>query len=252
MIVWLASFPRSGNTLFRMLLRHKCGITTYSVYDDPLFRQLQAEEAVGHAALPASLMELDAERTVYFVKTHDLPPDNRPTIYLVRDGRDALVSYARYLLSFEKPPPSWMRLSKMAARCAFRSTLKEVITSDNHRGGWSRNVREWTYGRRSGMTFPVRYEDLVAEPDRLLSQALDAVGVSIGYSGGVVPSFDELHAQWPEFFRRGMVGSWRDEMPPDLHGLFWRRHGEAMEVFRYGGDQLGAEVTPKAPDQVAK
>ena len=36
---------------------------------------------------------------IYFVKTHELPTenDNSPAIYLVRDGRDVLMSYAHYI-----------------------------------------------------------------------------------------------------------------------------------------------------------
>jgi hypothetical protein len=47
------------------------------------------------------------------------------------------------------------------------------------------------------------------------------------------PSFDELHAAFPWFFRKGRVRTWREEMPPDLHILFWRRHGEAMHRLGY-------------------
>ena len=34
---------------------------------------------------------------VYFVKTHELPSDDSPAILLVRDGRDAMVSFAHYI-----------------------------------------------------------------------------------------------------------------------------------------------------------
>jgi hypothetical protein len=35
------------------------------------------------------------------------------------------------------------------------------------------------------------------------------------------PDFDELHRVDSLFFRRGTTGSYRDEMPGDLHELFW-------------------------------
>ena len=33
-IVWLASYPRSGNTFLRIVLHRLYGVPTYSVYDD--------------------------------------------------------------------------------------------------------------------------------------------------------------------------------------------------------------------------
>ena len=34
MIVWLASYPRSGNTFLRVVLHNVYGVSTYSVYED--------------------------------------------------------------------------------------------------------------------------------------------------------------------------------------------------------------------------
>ena len=34
MIVWLASYPRSGNTFLRLVLHRLFGVPTYSVYED--------------------------------------------------------------------------------------------------------------------------------------------------------------------------------------------------------------------------
>lgn len=97
MIIWVAPYPRSGNTFFRMLLYYKCGIKTYSIYNDQLFERIGASESVGHELLPAPLDQLKQDEKLYFVKTHNLPQDDNPAIYLVRDGRDALISHANYI-----------------------------------------------------------------------------------------------------------------------------------------------------------
>lgn len=38
-----------------------------------------------------------------------------------------------------------------------------------------------------------------------------------------IPGFDELRKVDAGFFRRGAVGSHRDELPAGLHDLFWSR-----------------------------
>ncbi|MFV0442801.1 MAG: hypothetical protein ACK5Q5_04430 [Planctomycetaceae bacterium] len=89
MIVWLSSYPRSGNSYCRFVAyccRGVQSIDRYSigVHDSrPYFLNVSG-----------SLESLAAAEETYLVKTHDLPQsgDVWPTLYLVRDGRDSLVS----------------------------------------------------------------------------------------------------------------------------------------------------------------
>ena len=241
MIVWLASYPRSGNTFLRMLLLSLYGWKTHAGYD-PVFVSLEASETVGHVVLREPLEALDADDRVHFVKTHDLPRDNRPAIYLVRDGRDALVSFARYLRSFPQARPP-VRRAAAALRSfvggddSFDAELRRLIESRRPFGGWSHNVLAWTDGRHRGRTFPIRYEDLRADPHGWVQRGLEAVGVRADpRPGATLPDFSALQAKWPGFFRKGRVGSWREEMSPALHELFWGRHAEAMRRFAYRRD----------------
>jgi hypothetical protein len=52
-----------------------------------------------------------------------------------------------------------------------------------------------------------------------------------------IPTFGELHGIDPEFFRRGVPGAWREEMPEELHELFWSmaENAEGMVRAGYGG-----------------
>src|SRR5262245_61488963 len=96
MIVWLASYPRSGNTFLRAALHGLYGCQSIDRYTAN--RPLSSQVPYGFSMrLPkdTSLEELAKSNSLYAVKTHDLPSsDCHPAIYLVRDGRDALVSYA--------------------------------------------------------------------------------------------------------------------------------------------------------------
>jgi hypothetical protein len=51
-----------------------------------------------------------------------------------------------------------------------------------------------------------------------------------------IPSFHELRHVDDRFFRRGRTGSHRDEMPADLHTLFWSKpdNTAAMRLLGYG------------------
>ena len=111
--------------------------------------------------------------------------------------------------------------------------LRMLIESRDYFGGWSGNVRAW-YERPGGArTVWLRYEDLVREPRAALEAALARLGVPLGAPTAPLPEFGDLHRRWPEFFRRGRVGAWRDEMSEQLHRLFWQHHGEAMGWFGY-------------------
>src|SRR5262245_5929563 len=107
MITWLASYPRSGNSFFRIVLKHLYAIPTYEAYNldlaNPIFAGLA--EIVGHKPNPATLEEMAQSGQHYIVKTHELPRDDYPAIYLVRDGRDAIVSHANYALRTEQELP---------------------------------------------------------------------------------------------------------------------------------------------------
>ena len=99
MIVWLASYPRSGNTFLRIVLHRLYGVPTYSVYDDddPVAQRV-GPDLVGWRPKPGDRTEMIAAPGVHFVKTHKRRKgDGSPAVYLVRDGRDALVSRARLL-----------------------------------------------------------------------------------------------------------------------------------------------------------
>jgi len=231
MIIWVASYPRSGNTFFRVLLNHHYNIHTYSVYDDkPLIERRVDWEVVGHLPRPMSVVEMAHAQETFFVKTHELPADDFPAIYLVRDGRDSLISYAHYILTFEQKDKD-----QTVQQDDFRNTLYGLIAYNASFGGWGPNVLAWA--ERPSLTTILKFEDLVisASPLSIVKKALDEVGYinNLSALSDEPPSFGKLHDQMPKFFREGRIGTWRDELPDDLHELFWDKHGTAMEKMGY-------------------
>jgi hypothetical protein len=239
MIVWLTSYPRSGNTFFRILLKELYGIQTYSIYDDGLFVKLRATKLVGQRQLPrAGVDSLRAGPRPNIVKTHDMPTVERysvvpridvvphaqegdPVIFLLRDARDALVSQAHFVLSYR---------NHRGAKPPFRSVLKQQILKPR----WTQMTRVWYQHDWTGPHHLVRFEDLVKDPVNQVKAAVEVTCPSLKPVRDKPPTFEELHAQRPGFFRRGKVGAYLDEMPEDLQRLFWTKHREGMELAGYG------------------
>jgi hypothetical protein len=225
MIVWLASFPRSGNTMVRILLHKVYGQLSYSLYEErPGEGFADMMGSAGQIAAD-SLEELRRQPEPCFVKTHGYPSDDSPALCLVRDGRDTLVSYAHFLLAHEPD---------VFGQYTFDEMLRRLVESTDFYGGWTANVLAWHERAASTPTVWLRYEDLVADPIGRLEAALSRLGIAVRLTGKPPVAFHELHSRWPNFFRRGRPAAWRNEMNSELCELFWCYHNEPMRRFGYG------------------
>jgi len=225
-MIWIASFPRSGNTFVRNILYEVYGLSSSEFH----------READYH---------LDKEYFKHpFVKTHlhpgKLEPDdpNIKSVYLVRDGRDAMVSIAH------------QRSDIVAPGSDFIENLKAAIFAekDTFFGGWSKNVNSWL----EKADLILRYEDLLADPINQIER-LRAIIDLPEPDPSKIPSFEQLKSgnaaygarkSWgysdneskqlaDKAFRKGTSKSWKTEMPDELHDLFWTYHGPTMEKLGY-------------------
>ena len=254
MIVWLASYPRSGNTYFRILLNRMFGLCNYSVYDTGLsqeqIRMLPTARMVGEAPIEGSLNSLAQEPKLFIIKTHELPADDTyATIYIVRDGRDALVSYAHFIIAYKGKGEREIYLQEYSTPSegishaeqergnrkrikSFREILQDLIAHEESFGGWGRHVLAWT--RREAVTVVVKFEELLKNPAEKVKESVDALGLRMSkIKTNELPDFEKLHEVLPQFFREGKIGGWRTEMPDDLHDLFWKKNGALMESLGY-------------------
>ena len=150
--------------------------------------------------------------------------DPAPALYLVRDGRDALVSHAHFVHDNDEP-----RFKDQT----FDSRLATLIHPGiRAHGGWSGSVQAWR--ERSVPTATLRFEELVADPVEAVVAACAEIGVELPDPVRSPPSFDRLHEISPLIFRRGQVGTWRAEMAAELEARFWDVHAEQMRALGYG------------------
>jgi len=222
MIIWLASYPRSGNTFLRVVLNSVFGLKTCSVYGDAndIAADSRTADVVGHEQLPADF-DVDRAReedSLYLVKTHGPPPnEDDKAIYLVRDGREVMLSYLKYENEFRDP----------------HTSLADVIYGNVPFGSWSRHLQAWDPDKRRN-TLLLRFEDLVGNTPEAIGRLSGFLGVAP--AGGSVPSFEELHAINPRFFRSGRKDSWKSAFSQDEQAAFLLRHYSAMVRYGYTGD----------------
>lgn len=245
MIIWLASYPRSGNTFVRILLRQIYGIDTYSLYKDKELTDCpRLCEMAGHLPMDRSIETMAREDRRFIVKTHELPQDDYPALFLVRDGRDTLMSYAHYIVDYHSDGHG----------SNLERVMRSLILDPGYFGGWGAHTLAWS--RRLAPTAIITFEEMAQSPDprELVIRAMRQLGQSDPppAAGLPAPLFSALRDIEPRLFREGRTGGWMGELPPELHTLFWRRHGEAMCAMGYGGEGVNRVIVDLAGELVVR
>jgi hypothetical protein len=199
-IVWLASYPKSGNTWLRAFLYHlvriQAGIPREedelnkldraSGYEATLFGLFQ--QFLGKPLTSASRLEVMSVRpmvhltvaermpSIAMMKTHNLLGDiggistvnftaSAGAIYIVRDPRDVAPSLAKHLGS------SIDEAIEVMGTHAF-STENSAETAFELWGSWSEHVESWTQTPNPSVLV-VRYEDMLAQPTEIFRRIAD-------------------------------------------------------------------------------
>lgn len=221
LLVWLASYPRSGNTYIRMLLKDVFGLGSWSLHgegDERVFGSRSGlRDIVRHLNTSKTADELISEaqnsKEIYIIKTHERPLTDDPAIYVVRDGRASIISYFHYLNEIEN----------------FMIPLEQVIDGDVFAGSWSGHFKNWDPQFRKS-TLLLRYEVISNNP-RLLVKELGAF-LELLPVKAFTRSFSELNAVFPEFFRAGNNKLNISEMEP-FTAHFINKHGNLMRNLGY-------------------
>jgi hypothetical protein len=227
--VFIVGFPKSGNTWLQTLTAalvfgvdiERCPDTLVQdvvpdIYDRPFYRRYLT--------------------SAYF-KSHELPsPRHGRVVYVIRDGRDVMVSY-------------WHFMQAMGSRCA---SLRELVESPTHGFDvrWQDHVERWLANPYKSEMLVLRYEELSADPRLHARRLMDFLGITV--DDAVLDralyqcSFDQMkqrekrlgwdNKKWPAdkaFARRGKVGSHRDEMDAATRELFEKQAGGLLHSLGY-------------------
>ncbi|MGC6328487.1 sulfotransferase domain-containing protein [Rhizorhabdus sp. FW153] len=269
-LVWLASYPKSGNTWMRILLANLLAgaerpadinnlaepetlVSQWRFADDMLVDPdlLDKRELERLRPLQCDFAAMNVSRP-FFCKTHDrfwmktgeptLGTSARRALYIVRDPRDVAIS-----LSYHSSLTIDAAIAQMMdpkAHSAGRVQLPYAV------GDWGCHVMSWTT-QRVVETKVVRYEDLHADTIGTLSGIVDFVGGqasqeeirrAVSHS-----SFEELQRQeaskgfresrpgQQRFFRAGRVADWRETLTPQQAHTIENHFADVMSMHGYVG-----------------
>jgi hypothetical protein len=269
-LVWLASYPKSGNTWVRAFLHNYItgADTPYSINALADFCAVESTASFFHPHDPrpaSAYTTQDVQRLrpavhedltrlhddLVFVKTHNaaLAVHNIPlctpsvtagAIYLVRDPRDIAISYAAHTGQSIDQIIAFMA-SKGAANRGTDTQVFEFL------GSWSTHVESWAANRKN---LVIRYEDLLATPQSAFGKIITYLGEppgptrltrAITNSNFETLSAQELlagyaaaspHAKSP-FFRQGRAGHWQSTLTPAQSRQIKSTHRAMMQRFGY-------------------
>lgn len=210
-LVWLASYPRSGNTLLRLVLEESFGLTTHSLYEG----ERDGDEPT---IATEDLDRLRGGDQLCLLKTHGPPPAATDrAIYVVRDARAVLASYHAYLTDHHDGKVS----------------IEEIIVGSEWPGDWSRHVAQWL-DDSSCQTLIVRYEELAAGDP--VTMARIAGFLDRPQLKPFSLDFGTLNSASPKFYRKGSNHHAVEQISRDHAALFELFHGEMMRRVGYALD----------------
>lgn len=147
LIVWIASYPRSGNTFARIVLNRIYGVPTYTVVEaaDDLSYDVGAGDLTGNRLVGEQWPEwcdrekrrelvgrLDDDEEIYFIKTHGATHywEHRRfrAIIIVRNAQDVFISFANYLMDVLLTwPRFWKQMRQTFSRGRTRWSFKRLF-----------------------------------------------------------------------------------------------------------------------------
>jgi len=269
-LVWLASYPKSGNTWLRAFLANY-----FIASPGPVSINEMQKISFGDSSAPAyaelgrcdpsrlapvqiaALRQQHLERVagngqVNFVKTHCphvrigghwLIPARLTlaAVYMIRDPRDLVISYADHF-ALDLPGAAAALASPHNRVPATPRTVMQPL------GNWSDHVRSWTRARDIRV-LTLRYEDMLTDPPAAFEKVLRLIGAPLGRAvlaqATERASFDTLAAQeaaegfrekgfrQERFFREGRAGQWQDRLPPGVVARIEADHGAEMKRHGY-------------------
>ena len=206
MIVWLASYPKSGNDFVRSLLSSyifsKDGNFNFELLknikqfpDNSLFKQLGVDinnEDEMYKNYINSQKIFNKKDSIMFLKTHSCFVNTNKfkftdrhntlgVIYIVRDPRNIVTSFSHHFRLTEE------QSLKIYYLISFLEKNLQIKHCTTYLGSWKNHYNSWKVFRRFNKYLLVRYEDLINDTEKTFLNILKF----IAHLGRVKFSYDE-------------------------------------------------------------
>ena len=270
-IVWLASYPKSGNTWLRAFLANLVANRADAVALNDLPRHAEDEASPelfsALAGQPSSELDIDtiaalrpqvhaaiAQRAqgTRFVKTHNMAGSfgghalhnmqvTAGAIYVVRNPLDVAISMSHHF---------GINLDEAIERLgnANVATLNDAQFVTQIVGSWSLHVKSWA-DMANERVLVLRYEDLLEKPGKQFAKVARLVGIgqdrarieravkNAGFQTLAAlekkQGFIEAAGGGTRFFRKGRINEWREVLSRDQVTRVVSAHREQMVRFGY-------------------
>ena len=188
MIIWLSSYPKSGNTLVRSLLSaylftedgkfnfeslknislfpditffEKLGVNVESD-DEVLKNYIRAQEEINKNNYKAVTF-LKTHSTLHSINNHKFTnyKNTHGVIYIVRDPRNVVTSYANHnQITIEQAAEA---IKSFKVLGGVKNSKIAADRGKTHVGSWSSHYNVWKEFKKTNRYWLVKYEDLISD-----------------------------------------------------------------------------------------
>ena len=270
MIIWLASYPKSGNTWLRSFLINYLNKNTSNfdldflnqirkfprqeLFDELNINYLKFEEIVKNWINMQEFINLKQKFT--YLKTHNAmctinnyPFTNKQNtigfIYLVRDPRDVILSYSYHLNKSVEHTFGIMKNSSYEDFGHHGDSAKTTLM-----GSWSENYKSW---RDYNLAYKliVKYEDLILNPyetffkiinylnkinglpidEEMIKKSIE--NVSFEKLQNLEKKYGFKEKSYGAFFRKGKIRNWEKNLDKKIASQLEESFKEEMKELGY-------------------
>mgnify|MGYP001470281597 FL=1 len=192
MIIWLASYPKSGNTLLRSMisayfftqdgnfnfktLNNINQFPDFKLFENYGINTSDHMEIVKNYINVQRQINTKDKNSIRFIKTHsglrsingypftDLN-NSLGAIYIVRDPRSVAKSYANHNQMSLKRASDRM-LEDKATLGGLKNPINEADKILTHMGSWSSNYESWKVFKKYNRYLLIKYEDMIKDKEK--------------------------------------------------------------------------------------
>lgn len=258
-IVWLASYPKSGNTWVRYFL--------YSYLVGPVPSTAHLARRIPDVHVPGNVQAAEPIDGRLLVKTHfawsnahRFAPATEGFIYILRHPKDSLLSNLHYRRLIARNNESMAMINDRAYAEAFLRERGDPLWRVRGFGTWAEHAASWLSSPIPHLA--LKYEDLKADPHTHFRRAIEFLKVPVDEQRLAeavrASSFDQMRAMEVKtkrtaagdivfngfskhvskgmfFMNKGAVGQSLASIDPALDAAFDRQFANDMQRFGYTG-----------------